>query len=187
MFCPIETVCRFLVENANVKTPCVSRRDFLLAGGSVITTAALSPMMGCGASAFLKSARYEKKFIARISELEKDVPVEFKYPFENSRSTSFLVRLGEPAAGGLGPGQDIVAFNSFCTHMGGLLNAVYQKGHKVAGPCPIHLTTFDLTRHGMVVAGHATASLPQVILETTGDKIHAVGISGLVYGRSSNV
>jgi Rieske Fe-S protein len=39
----------------------------------------------------------------------------------------------------------------------------------------------------MVVAGHATASLPQVILETTGDKIHAVGISGLVYGRSSNV
>ena len=47
-------------------------------------------------------------------------------------------------------------------------------------------TTFDLTRHGMVVAGHATDNLPQVVLELEGDDIYAQGVLGLIYGYSSN-
>ena len=33
----------------------------------------------------------------------------------------------------------------------------------------------------MVITGHATASLPQVVLELDGDRIRAVGMQGLVY------
>lgn len=55
------------------------------------------------------------------------------------------------------------------------------------GPCPIHLTTFDLTRHGMVVSGHATESLPQIVLETEGDDIYAVGVMGLLHNYASNL
>ncbi|MEZ6152138.1 MAG: hypothetical protein R3C09_18710 [Pirellulaceae bacterium] len=46
----------------------------------------------------------------------------------------------------------------------------------------LYLTTFDLTRHGIVVAGHATERLPQIILEIDGDQIYATGIVGLLYG-----
>jgi arsenite oxidase small subunit len=49
------------------------------------------------------------------------------------------------------------------------------------------MTTFDMTRHGMVVAGHATESLPQVVLEVRGDTIYATGILGLVYGKRNNL
>ncbi len=167
--------------------PCFSRREFLLAGGATVTAVALSPVLGFPDGAFLQLSSYPRKKIGKLSTLKQDLPVEFKYPFEDAGSTSFLVRLGVPAGGGAGPGKDVVAFNSFCTHMGGLLNAVYQKDYKVAGPCPIHLSTFDLTRHGMVVAGHATIGLPQVVLETSADEILATGILGLVYGRMTNV
>ena len=34
----------------------------------------------------------------------------------------------------------------------------------------------------MVVSGHATESLPQIVLEINGDDIYAVGVMGLVYG-----
>ena len=57
----------------------------------------------------------------------------------------------------------------------------------MAGPCPTHLTTFDLTRHGIVIAGHATESLPQITLEVQGDDIYASGVLGLVFGRRDNL
>ncbi|MBI1906526.1 MAG: arsenate reductase (azurin) small subunit, partial [Rhodocyclales bacterium] len=58
--------------------------------------------------------------------------------------------------------------------------------YQVLGPCPMHLTTFDLTKHGMVVAGHGTESLPQILLEVEGDDIYAVGVMGLIYGYADN-
>ena len=76
--------------------------------------------------------------------------------------------------------QDIVAFNSFCTHMGGPLAGTFKADQGVAGPCPLHWTLFDLTRHGMVVAGHATMGLPQITLELDGDDILATGVMGLI-------
>jgi arsenite oxidase small subunit len=162
---------------------CQSRRNFLLAGA---TTFLLSAIPGMVSAVTLKSKSFERKLIGKVSELKAGEPVEFQYPYDDPQSSNMLVMLGTEAGGGVGKHKDIVAFNHFCTHMGGPLHGSYKHEYKVAGPCPMHLTTFDLTRHGMVVAGHATESLPQIMLEVDGDRIYAVGVMGLVYGRHSN-
>ncbi len=172
-------------------SPCLSRRRFMVATGAGAVTVALGQLFpGRVFSQDLeRTARftaYPRRRIARLSGLVEDQPVEFLYPDDGPHSISMLVKLGRRAGGGIGLEQDIVAFNALCTHQGGLLRGVYQPTYKVAGPCPIHLTTFDLTRHGMVVAGHATDNLPQVVLETEGDDIYAVGVLGLIYGYAAS-
>ncbi len=170
---------------------CLTRRQFLLAsGGATATTILLLTLPGFPKAQTVPArlTRYPKRRIARLSQLKRDIPMDFKYPFDDHLySSSFLVKLGVPAGGGVGPDRDIVAFNYLCTHMGGPLQGTYNKDHKALGPCPFHLTSFDLTRHGIVVVGHATESLPQVTLEVVGDDIHATGVMGLIYGRSSNL
>ena len=128
-------------------------------------------------------ARYPKKRVASLRDLVIGEPIHFKYPSEDPvHSASFLVQLGVEAGGGVGSKRDIVAFNALCPHMGGPLMGQYKHEHKAIGPCPLHLTSFDLTKHGMVIAGHATESLPQVVLELDDDDIYATGILGLIYG-----
>ena len=131
-------------------------------------------------------AEYERQRIAGISDLNSGAPIAFMYPWEHPNSTNYLVKLGQPAGGGVGPDEDIVAFNSYCTHQGGPLVGKFNTDVGVAGPCPLHWTTFDLTRHGMVVAGHATLGLPQIMLEADGDDIYATGVMGLIFGYSDN-
>ena len=150
------------------------------------STVAISCVPGLGADVGLKSKSYIRKRIVSLNKLEANVPVYFSYPFDDDSNNNFIVKLEEKAAGGVGESEDIVAFNQYCTHMGAPLQGTYKKIEKVMGACPMHLTTFDLTRHGMVVAGHATESLPQIILEVSDGEIYAVGISGLVYGYSQN-
>ena len=128
-------------------------------------------------------AEYPRQKIGTLSALKTGVPVEFNFPYPDVRN--ILVKLGVPAGAGIGSDKDIVAFNQQCTHMGGPLDGTYKPQHQVLGPCPLHLTTFDLTRHGMVASGHATESLPQIMLEVQGDDIYAVGVMGLVYGYSA--
>ena len=94
----------------------------------------------------VKFAPYPRKKIARLSELKVDEPVDFEYPDEGQYAESILVKLGQEAGGGLGPDKDVVAFNYTCTHQGGPLQGTYQAADKALGPCPLHLTTFDLTR-----------------------------------------
>ncbi|MFQ5434838.1 MAG: arsenate reductase (azurin) small subunit, partial [Anaerolineae bacterium] len=65
-------------------------------------------------------------------------------------------------------------------------NNVIHGDVSIAGPCPLHWSTFDLTRHGMVISGHATQGLPQIMLETDGDDIVATGVLGLLYGYYDN-
>lgn len=168
--------------------PCLSRRAFLLSGGSavsILTLGGLSDAFAQGAA--LQVASYPRRKIGRVSQLTVDQPVSFQYPWKDFNSTDMLVRLGVPAGGGVGPDQDIVAFSTLCTHMGGPLVGQYRGQYKVLGPCPFHLTTFDLTKHGMVVAGQATESLPQIVLEVKGDEIWATGVMGLIYGYHSNL
>ncbi|MFQ5691815.1 MAG: arsenate reductase (azurin) small subunit, partial [Nitrospinota bacterium] len=110
-----------------------------------------------------------------------------QYSWKDPYSSAMLVKLGVPAAGGVGPQKDVVAFSTICTHMGGPLQGTYKKAHKILGACPFHLSTFDLTHHGMVAAGQATESLPQVRLEVRGDDIYATGVMGLIYGYHSNL
>lgn len=172
------------------KSFCATRREFLFTGGSILTLLLAGFPLALAEEPkprALQLATYPRKSIASLSQLRQDEPLDFKYPRADIGSSCFLVKLGVPAAGGVGPQKDIVAFSYLCTHMGGPLQGQYKKDYKVIGPCPIHLTSFDLTRHGMVVAGHATQGLPQVVLEIKGDSIYATGVIGLLYGLSNNL
>lgn len=162
---------------------CAARRDFLLAGASLVVIGGLAPAGADGATLQALRADHPRVRIGRLSALQTGVPLTFHYP--DASVGNILVKLGAPAGGGIGPAQDVVAFNQRCTHLGGALDGTYQARHQVLGPCPLHLTTFDLTRHGMVVSGHATESLPQIVLELQGDEIHAVGVQGLVHGHAA--
>ena len=159
----------------------LSRRAFLAASGA---TVALITLPGCAGLPALRArkAEYPRKVVGRLSELEVGKAVAFTYPWDEPSAMNFLIRLAEPAGGGVGPDRSVVAFNSVCTHQGGPLSGLFR-GNGVAGPCPLHWTTFDLTRHGMVVSGHATEGLPQIVLETSGDEIAATGVLGLIFGQ----
>jgi len=160
---------------------CISRRRFLLGGGATVISLVAIP--GVAQPLRLVRVDYPRRRIVRADALTRGVPHAFAYPYPDVRN--IVVKLGAAAGGGVGPQRDIVAFNQQCTHMGGPLEGMYKDRYQVLGPCPLHLTTFDLTRHGMVVSGHATESLPQIALELDGDDIYATGVMGLVYGYSA--
>jgi arsenite oxidase small subunit len=172
-------------EDESGERACMSRRQFLLAGGAVVTLAAVPGGLTFAAPLQALKVDYPKTKIGSLSALKLGKPVEFAYPYPNVRN--ILVKLGAPAGAGVGKDGDVVAFNQQCTHMGGPLQGTYKEKHQALGPCPLHLTTFDLTRHGMVISGHGTESLPQIVLETQGDDIYAVGVLGLIWGYSANV
>ena len=165
---------------------CISRRRFLLSGTAAMACTILLPGVAGAAGNIVDAvtAKYPTKKVGTLSQLKDGVQVIFSYP--EPTVSNLLVKLGEKAGGGVGPLEDVVAFNALCTHMGGPMLGSYKHEHKVVGPCPFHLTTFDMKRHGIVVAGHATESLPQVLLTVEGDDIYATGFIGLIYGRHQN-
>lgn len=173
--------------HAGGERACMSRRHFLLTGSSTVVVVSLANFPTGADAQTVKAlkASYPRQRVASLSALKPGVPVDFAYPYPDVRN--IVVKLGAVAGGGIGPDKDIVGFNQQCPHMGGPLDGTYKPEHQVLGPCPLHLTTFDLTRHGMVVSGHSTESLPQIVLEIRGDDIFAVGVMGLVYGYSANV
>lgn len=162
---------------------CMNRRDFLILGGASVTVLAV---FGKGALAQqLVTSSYARKVIGKVSELKPGVAIPFNYPTDDIEN--LLVMLSEEAGAGVGEGRNIVAFNTVCPHMGGYMDAsTFKPQHSVLGPCPLHLSTFDLTKHGMVVSGHATASLPQIALELDGNDIVATGVMGLFFGYNRN-
>jgi len=165
----------------------MDRRRFLLTGG-IATAVVMVGVPGLPeAQTPAAVSTYPRKWIARLSALAVDEPLDFEYPDAGAYAESILVKLGRPAGGGLGPDGDVVAFNYTCTHQGGPLQGTYQAADKALGPCPLHLTTFDLTRHGIFISGQAYQSLPQVLLELDSDDIYAVGMFGLIYGRFDNL
>ena len=169
----------------------MSRRQFLLTSGAATATTTVMVVLNPGTPQASQVpamvATYPRKLIARLSDLKDDQPVDFTYPDEGAFSQSMLVKLGVEAGGGIGPARDVVAFNYTCTHQGGPLAGTYKADTKSLGACPLHLSTYDLTRHGILIAGQAYQSLPQVLLELDGDDIYAVGIFGLIFGRYDNL
>ena len=162
----------------------MSRRKFLLSSG-VATSTVMVSMNGGMAMAKVPAimTTYPRKKIGKLSALKTDKPVGFEYPDEGAYAQSMLVKLGVEAGGGVGQQKDVVAFNYFCTHQGGDLSGTYKADTKSLGACPLHLSTYDLTRHGILISGQAYQSLPQVLLELKGDDIYAVGVFGLIFGR----
>ncbi len=166
---------------------CLSRRQLLVFGGASVSVIAAFGTEDLVAKerVQLVGSKYKPKRIARLADIQSKKPLEFAYPTPDVMNV--LVKLNEIAGGGIGKDKDIVAFNTVCPHMGGPVGAEsYKPQHNVLGPCPLHLSTFDLTKHGMIVAGHATESLPQIMLEIRKDEVWAVGVMGLVYGYAAN-
>lgn len=163
----------------------LSRRRFLFLGAATIGTVTIASLVP-GSLFTAEVAQYEGQMIGSLSDLITGEPQEFRYPWDHLNATNYLIKLGIPAGGGIGPDQDVVAFNTLCPHMGLPLRGTYQTEHQVMGPCPWHLSTYDLTRHGMIVAGHATQGLPQILLEARGNDIYATGVMALIYGFNDN-
>lgn len=170
---------------AKPPAPCaaLTRRDLLILGGA---GAAALAAWGSGAQAQqLVASHYARKAVGKASRLSPGIALPFLYP--DGEIENLLMMLGEEAGGGVGEGRNIVAFNTVCPHLGGYMGEdSFRAEHSVLGPCPLHLSTFDLTKHGMVVSGHAVGSLPQIVLELEGDDIFATGVMGLFYGYSWN-
>jgi len=168
----------------------LSRRQFLMYSGATAAAAStISISLFPGqANAKARVVGYPRKLIGKVSALKDNQPVNFNYPDDNAMN--MLVKLGGvKAGGGVGAQRDIVAFSYICTHQGGNMVGKYQAvgNHRVLGQCPLHLSTYDLTRHGIIVSGQAYQSLPQVLLEVEGDDIYAVGMMGLIFGRDKNL
>ncbi len=166
----------------------VSRRNFLIASG-VTTTVMITMNPGTPQAKEVPAqiTEYPRKFVAKLSDLKQDVPFDFSYPDEGEYSDNMVVKLGVKAGGGVGADGDVVAFNYACTHQGGSLFDSYKADTKSMGACPLHLSTYDLTRHGILISGQAYQSLPQILLELDGDDIYATGIFGLIFGRKENL
>ncbi len=172
------------------KGGCVmTRRAFLFRGTATVAgTVLLSNIPGFEGEAIAATVtRYPRMQVGKLSQLKSGVPITFNYPDKGGNSGCMLVKLIEKGGGGIGPGEDVVAFNTVCTHMGGNMDGAYKPEHSILGQCSLHQSTFDLSRHGMIISGHATESLPQVLLELDGDDIYAVGMMGLIYGRYDNL
>ncbi len=163
----------------------MTRRRFLFLGAATLGTITLATVVP-GQLFTAEVATYDGKLIGSLGSLRVGEPQPFSYPWEHPNCASYLIKLGVPAGGGIGPDDDVVAFNTLCPHMGFTLAGQYQKDYQVMGPCPWHLSTYDLTRHGMIVAGHATEGLPQVLLETRGGDIYATGVMALIFGYGDN-
>jgi len=165
--------------------PGFDRRDFLfVAGASLVALTIPGYFTGLVQA---KVAKYPRKKIGLLSKLKRGVPVEFRYPWDHANCNTVLIKLGQEAGGGVGPDKDVVAFNGLCPHMGWDIPATkFFADPGIAGPCPGHWTTFDLTRYGMVISGHATQGLPQVVLELDKDDIVATGVLGLIFGFHDN-
>ena len=129
--------------------------------------------------------KYPRTKVASLASLTEGQPVDFAYPLEEH--DSFLVKVGKPAQGGVGPEGDVVAFSYLCSHMGCPLDGKYRPEATMMGPCPCHFSTFDLSKSGTLVLGQATQSLPQIVLEVSDGDIFASGVTGLVYGYRDNL
>jgi arsenite oxidase small subunit len=172
--------------------PHLTRRQFitytgvgvggLVVGGAVGTI--LTRVFTSGQTQALST--YPQVQVAHLSDLVTGKPIAFDYPLKGQ--SSYLIKLGKPAIDGVGPAGDVVAFSTICVHMGCPLAGHYQDAHKVLGPCPCHLSTYDLSLGGMPVTGAATENLPQIELSVdAGGNIFAKGVWGVIYGFESNL
>jgi len=180
----------------------VDRRTFLklsglgtgaaiLSGGAVVVGTVGRRPHGVAAArqaekAILAYPDYPDVAVAKLADLKAGEPVFFDYPQAGQRN--MLVKLGRSAEEGIGPDEDVVAFSAFCAHMGAPLDTVYNHEHGLLGPCPLHFSSFDLTKSGMLIMGKATQPLPQIVLSVDdAGQISATGMYGLIYGWPANL
>ncbi|MGH7319633.1 MAG: arsenate reductase (azurin) small subunit [Candidatus Rokuibacteriota bacterium] len=157
-----------------------TRREFLKAGG-----AGLGALVAAQAPATViagPASSYPVVTVAPFKSLARGAVIAFAYP--DPQSPAVLIRLGGPALGGVGPGRDIVAYSTLCTHKGCPVG--YRPERKLM-ICPCHWSTFDPAKAGALVIGQASQHLPQIELRIENEAVQAVGVSGLIYGRHTNI
>jgi arsenite oxidase small subunit len=160
-----------------------SRRRFIAAGCSTLSTSLVTELVPPIALAAAAPANtYPRTDIVSIDALKEDVPVAFNYP--DASSPALLVQLRESAVGGVGPDKRIVAFSRLCTHKG--CPVAYRPERKLF-ICPCHWSSFDPAKAGQMVIGQGSEPLPQIALELNGKTVQAVGVSGLIFGRETNI
>jgi arsenite oxidase small subunit len=120
--------------------------------------------------------------VAPLSGIAKRAAIAFAYP--DPQSPAMLLRLDGPALGGVGPERDVVAYSTLCTHKG---CPVSYKPERKLIICPCHWSTFDPAKAGALVIGQASQHLPQIDLRVENGLVQAVGVSGLIYGRHTNI
>ncbi len=165
----------------------VSRRQFLVASGSVAAGAAAVPATATAApsaDAGAATLPFKPKTLGKAAGMPVNQAVPFAYP--DASSPCAVVKMGSAVEGGVGPGGDIVAYSTMCTHMG--CPVAYDSAQRVF-KCGCHFSIFDAERMGQMVCGQATEDLPRIVLKynSKDDSVTAVSVDGLLYGRQSNV
>ena len=117
----------------------MSRRRFLFIGAATVAAVTLANLVP-GTLFQAEVAAYEGVKIGSLRDLPLAQPQDFRYPWDDVNCISYLIKLGVPAGGGVGPDKDIVAFNVICPHMGFPLLGQFKSDHQVMGPCPAHLS-----------------------------------------------
>ena len=153
----------------------LGRRDFLFAAGASLVALALP---GTEVKASAKVAQYPRKKLAKLSEIQEGKPIEFQYPWEHPNCASVLLKLSQSGGGRHRPTRTS-SRSTTCAHTWGwkVPASKFHADPGIAGPCAGHWTTFDLTRHGMVISGHSSEGLPQVMLELDGDDIYVATLA----------
>ncbi|MGI9385499.1 MAG: arsenate reductase (azurin) small subunit [Methyloligellaceae bacterium] len=162
----------------------LARRDFLRIGGMAGLAAGttLPQRLASTEATAAESPRYPVVDVAPLTKLEPGTTVDFSYP--DTDAPALLLRLDGPADGGIGPNESVVAFSLLCTHKGCPLNFKSERNMLI---CPCHWSSFDPAKAGRLVIGQASDPLPQITLRVTDGIVQAIGISGLIYGRHTNI
>jgi arsenite oxidase small subunit len=161
----------------------VSRREFLRIGCTTISGPLVIGMAPALASAAVaRDDVYPTIDVVALDTVKEDAPVPFVYP--DAASPAMLLRLRQPAVNGIGPNNAIVAYSGLCTHKG--CPVAFRPERKLL-ICPCHWSSFDPAKAGQMVIGQGSQSLPQIALRINGKMIQATGVTGLIYGRETNI
>jgi len=160
----------------------VTRRQFLRIGCTTLSGSLVAGIAPSVAAQTLQGDAYPSVDVAGLDAIKEDVPIPFNYP--DARSPAVLLRLRESSAGGIGPNNAIVAYSTLCTHKG--CPVAYRPERKLL-ICPCHWSSFDPSKAGQMVIGQGSQSLPQITLRLNGKIVQATGITGLIYGRETNI
>ena len=166
---------------SSTQPPLLTRRRFIQSTGAVGVGAAASSVVRTRSAAAGTEA-YPVTPIVALSELAPGSIVPFTYP--DDRSPALLLRMPSESLGGVGPDASIVAFSSLCTHKGCPVS--YKPQHRLL-ICPCHWSTFDPMKAGGLVIGQASQPLPRIELRIDSGVVIAIGVSGLIYGRHTNL
>ncbi|HMK95828.1 MAG TPA: cytochrome b5 domain-containing protein [Candidatus Limnocylindrales bacterium] len=186
------------VQPAQPSPPMMERRTFLklaAAAGGAVTIAALLSTLKAGTYVPPPTvvAAWPIVTVANVKSLTNLTPIVFYYPLTNT--PNYLVKLGVPATGGIGPNNDIVAFSAICQHLGCIYGFVAPGGSPPCnssfkavvpmGYCCCHGSQYNFLEAAKVIGGPAPRSVPMVKLQfdsSTGN-ITAVGMNPpTIYG-----